>query len=177
MKKTVLWLVLLCMGTSFGQVKKISVTSQEEINTLGKMEIDIFDGSFTKEQIDKFGIENAIGYLAEFVYNDKVLYSEVFKIESTIYGELITKFVKLNACPYFKVEDLPTEVSFSLMKEKGWTVKSYEGKEVISYKCSSATSLNFSLTKYAGKYMGDSKFELKRLADDKIKVNLYRLEN
>lgn len=171
MNKLLLSLSLTLCTLSFAQIKKIPI-SIEEVNVLGRLIQDIpYDNSFTKAEFEKYNIANTLAYYAEYTYAGKVLYREVFKLKNITIKDYVETSVYFDSHPCFKTTDIPMEVSFDLLKDNNWQISKSVIGDNICYKRDFLSSLKIIESKEYKKY------NILSLADGKIIINLYRLED
>ncbi|MEC5395244.1 hypothetical protein JSO61_000435 [Riemerella anatipestifer] len=172
MKKILFLLSIILGGISFGQIKKIPVTA-EEIGVLGRLiHGSVYNNSFTKEEFGKYNIANTLGYYAEYVYQDKVIHKEVFKLRKLVLSGKAEFQVYFDSTPCFKVSELTSDVSLNLMKDNHWEIKPTVDGDYICYYGGWTSTNGISIIE-SKEY---KKYNVLSLADGKIKIKLYRLE-
>lgn len=173
MKKVVLFLSLLGMcNLSFVQ-KKVEVVNPDEISVIGKGFYYGYIEKFTKEDIKKYNLNNTIGFVLEYIYENKVIHRDLIKKRISSYNE-VEQFVRFDIEPCFALADISNDVAFSLMKTNEWEMRYWVKGESIcakGYGLGDEVNVNQFIQK-----IRENKFKLNDLADGKIKTKLYRLE-
>lgn len=173
MKHLLLSLSLILYSLSSAQIKKNPV-STEEANVLGRILYgSVYDNFFSKEELKKYNIEQTLGYSAEFIYEDKVLYKEIFKLKNMVMSNKTITQVYFDSNPCFKTSDLPADVSLNLMKDAHWQIKQTVNGDNICYYAGWLSTSGIRIIE-SKEY---KKYNILSLADGKIKVKLYRLED
>lgn len=160
-----------------GQIKKTEAGS-EEINVLGRISHGSYSvNKFTKEEIDKYNIKNTFGYLVEYSYENNIIFREILKLSNWIFSNETEIKIDTKSSPCFELSSIPNDVSFSLMKTNKWEVRNSVRGESICY-----IPLGFStqginvIVPISNDYSNNKKYHLINLAEGKIKLKLYRLE-
>lgn len=173
MKKLVLLLGILGIcNFSFGQIKKIEV-GENELNTIGRvMYGSSFKNYFTKQELEKYNINNTIAYLAEYTYENKVIHKDIIGISNLVLSNEVQVRVNLNSMPCFEVSSISNEMALSLVKNNRWEFRPSIKGESICYNPGFLSTNKMELL-----VSNDYKtYNLIDLANGKIKIKLYRLE-
>lgn len=173
MKKSILIIgICLLSNLLFGQqIKKVEVIG-EELNVVGRVAYGSYlVNNFTKDEINKYNIRNTIGYLVEYIYENKVIHRDIFGISNMVLSSEVQYNLYPRSFPCFESSSISNEVSFSLMKTNEWEVKPSAKGESVCYK-------QGWLGNGLGFIKSDDlkKFQIIDLADGKIKLKLHRLE-
>jgi hypothetical protein len=166
MKKVILSLAVLFSTLSYSQLKQTKLTD-EEVNILADSKKGL--GVFNYNEIKKYNLQNILAYVAEFQYEEKVIGTAIVNVLYNIgagFSSFSLSFPTISIC--FKTSDLPNDVQLALLKEGNWKIDKDGGQQ--EYLCPNGLGIGLFHTEDYDTYT------LRKLADGKIKLVLYKLE-